>query len=173
MGAMTDRDPAAQGDRAPADWDGMDQATPATDAPDAGADASAPGRRGPSWLTGRVAILLTAVLALGAVAGWRVVERLERPAAGGRYEVAYEGDDGCGWVHVRVDGLVLRGQPDLDEPPVPAGSGPLVLRRVWDLRGGGLGVSGVLTLEDGTELGVEGGTASKVFFTLGCAIRSN
>jgi hypothetical protein len=44
---------------------------------DAGSEIDAPatGRRRPSWLTGRVAVLLTAVVAIGALAGWRVVER--------------------------------------------------------------------------------------------------
>lgn len=129
--------------------------------------------RRPSWLTRRVVVLAVALVAVGAVAGYRVAARLDRPAPGDRYQVAYEGDDGCGYVHARVDGLLLRGSTDLSQPPVPAGEGTLVLDRVWDLSGGdGLGASGVLTLADGSDVEVSGGTEGKVFFTLGCAIRN-
>ncbi|CAN5541743.1 hypothetical protein BH10ACT1_BH10ACT1_17940 [soil metagenome] len=104
-----------------------------------------------------------------------MVERLDRPAAGDRYEVAYEGDDGCGYVVVRADGLILRAGADMSEPVVPDGHGTLVLRRVWDLdsKDGGLGASGQLTLEDGSKMTVDGGTEGKVFFTLACAIRGD
>lgn len=116
---------------------------------------------------------LVALLGISAVAGYRVVERLDRPAAGDSFDVAYEGDDGCGYVRATVHGLLLRGETDLSRPPVRAGDGTLVLDRVWDLRGAdGLGASGVLTLSDGTEVKMVGGTEGKVFFTLGCAIRN-
>lgn len=135
--------------------------------------AAGPASRQPRWLTGRVAVLAFAVLAVGSVAGVRMVERLDRPAAGDRYHVTYEGDDGCGYVHVRADGLLLSGLTDLSLPPVASGTGSLVLDRVWDLSSGdGLGADGVLKLADGTELEVSGGTEGKVFFAHGCAVRN-
>jgi hypothetical protein len=99
-----------------------------------------------------------------------MIERLNQPAAGDSYQVTYDGVDECGYVHARVDGLLLRGSTD-PRPPVPTGEGTLVLDRVWDLSGGdGLGATGFLTLADGPKLTMEGGTEGKVFFTLGCAI---
>jgi hypothetical protein len=135
------------------------------------AEAAGPAPRQARWLTRRAAVLALAVLAVGSVAGVRVVERLDRPAAGDRYEVAYEGDQRCASVRVRVDGLALQGSTDRSLPPVTSGTGTLVLDRVWDLPiNDGQGVHGVLTLPDGTELEMSGGTEGKVFFTLGCAI---
>lgn len=112
------------------------------------------------------------MLAVGVVAGVRVAEKLHRPAAGDRYQVAYEGDDGCGNVSARADGLRLEGQTDLSRPPVTTGHGTLVLDRVWDLtENDGLGASAILTLADGTKVTVKGGAEGKVFSTMPCAIR--
>ncbi len=131
------------------------------------------GHRRPSWLTGRVVVLIVLLVAAGGFAGWRVVDRLDRPAAGDSHDVAYEGDDGCGFIWVSADGLRLRGSLDVSEPLVPSGEGTLVLGKVWDLDGSdGLGASGTLTLEDGSDVSVEGGTEGKVFFTVPCAVRS-
>ena len=122
----------------------------------------------------RIAALACAVIVVGLVAGFRVVEREERPVAGDRHEVAYEGDDGCGFVNVRVGGLWLRGMSDLSRPPVAPGDGTLVIGQVRDhpVKGGGLSVSGVLTLADGTKLEMSGGRVSEGIFTYGCAIRN-
>ena len=137
-----------------------------------GGPAPAPASSRAAWLTTRAAVLLVALLAVGAVAGIRVQDRLSRPATGDRHHLAYEGADECSYVMARVDGLLLRGSSDLSRPPVAAGDGTLVIRRVWDLsQSDGLGASGVLTLADGTALAMEGGTKGKVFFTLGCPIR--
>ena len=125
-----------------------------------------------AWLTGRVAVLLVALVAVGAVAGVRVAERLDRPAAGDRYEVSYEGEHGCGTVTVRADGLILVGSSDMSRPPLADGKGSLLLDRVWDLsEGEGSGASGVLTLADGRELRLKGGTQWVAFLDLSCPVR--
>lgn len=128
---------------------------------------------GPSWLTLRVVLLGLLVLTVGAVAAWRGAARLSEPRAGDRHAVAYEGEDECGFLRVRVDGLVLRASPDLDEPRVLPGNGTVVLDDVWTLPDGGFGTDGTLTLEDGSELGVSGGTEGKTFFTIPCRIRND
>jgi hypothetical protein len=120
-------------------------------------------------------VLVLALVAVGSVAGFRVMERDGRPSAGDRYEVAYEGDDGCGYLNVSVDGLWLRGLTDLSRPPVTAGHGTLVIGQVQEdpASGGRLSVSGVLTLADGTDLEMSGGRVSEGIFSLGgCAIRN-
>ncbi len=136
--------------------------------------ALAPSRR--AWLTGRVAVLLVALVAVGAVAGVRVAERLDRPAAGDRYQVSYEGEDGCATVTVRADGLILVGSSDMSRPPLADGKGSLLLDSVWDLSegegGDGFGATGVLTLADGRELRLKGGTERVAFLNLSCPIRA-
>lgn len=133
-------------------------------------DQVASPRPRPRWQLG---LLIVLVAGLGAFAAVRVADRLDRPAAGDRYAVAYDGEDGCATVRVVVDGLIFSGQTDLSKAPVTDGDGALVIDRVWDLRtDDGVGVSATLTLADGTDVEVRGGTEGKVFFTLGCAIRN-
>lgn len=116
-------------------------------------------------------VLSVLLVAAGSVAAWRIVDRLDRPAAGDSYDVAYEGDDGCGWIWVEADGLRLRSSTDVENPRTPSGNGSLVLTKVWDLEDAeGLGARGTLTLEDGTNVEVEGGTDGDVFYVLGCNV---
>jgi hypothetical protein len=137
-----------------------------------GASPTADSRRW-SW---RASVLSLALLAvLGATFGPGVYRTLTAPQAGDRHEVAYEAEDRCGSLHLRVDGLKLEGNAISSgfEEPVPAGVGTLELTSVTRNDRGGHDVEGVLVLADGSTLGMEGWSIDGGGFSpLGCAIRA-